>query len=140
MRHVAPHRATSHEIGETRAAARRRPQQALAFLDLKNAFGKVRWVNALRAVLRGVPMLGPLLWTSLTSRLWLQDADGKSWHALYIYGSLLQGGWDGHAVFRLLIGVLMVSVCKHGRVSAIWIQITVWLYVGDVVCKAFWKT
>ena len=86
---------TSQEIGEIRAAARLRPQDALVSLDLMNAFGAVQWIDALRAVQSTMPMLGPLLaiqWMTMRLQLWQQDADGGGWHALVIYGSLLQGG------------------------------------------------
>ena len=88
-------RGTSQEIGEIRAAARLRPQDALVSLDLMNAFGAVQWIDALRAVQSTMPMLGPLLaiqWMTMRLQLWQQDADGGGWHALVIYGSLLQGG------------------------------------------------
>ena len=40
----------SQEIGEVRAAAHLNPDQCLASFDLRNAFGSVRWADALRAV------------------------------------------------------------------------------------------
>ena len=82
------------EVGEVRAAARLRPNDALASLDLNNALGSVRLVDALRAVLKAVPKLAPLLaiqWHSMELKLWLQNPDGQTWHMLIIHGSLLQG-------------------------------------------------
>jgi len=126
------------EVGEVRAAARLRPNDALASLDIKNAFGSVRWVDALRAVLKAVPKLAPLLaiqWHSMELKLWLQKADGQTWHMLIIHGSLLQGGLDGHPVFCLVVSVVLGKIRNDGRISAYWLQISIWAYVDDLLMQ-----
>ena len=47
--------------------------------------------------------------------VWLPDLHGDGWHVLMIYGSLLQGGLDGHPVFCLVIAVVMVKVRADGE-------------------------
>ena len=126
----------SQEISEVRAATRLRPDDALTSLDLKNAFGSVQWVDALKAVHQRVPLLGPLLamqWAAMSLRLWLQDADRGGWHVLIVYGSLLQGGLDGHPVFCVVIGVMLVHVSSDGRITARWREVKLWIYVDDIV-------
>ena len=90
----------------------------------------------MRAVHQRVPLLGPLLamqWAAMRLRLWLQDADRGGWHVLYIYGSLLQGGLDGHPVFCIVIGVMLVRVSSDDRIRPSWTMVKVWLYVDDIV-------
>ena len=109
------------EIAEVRAATSLEPDKARISLDVRNAFGSVQWKDALLAVAASVPKLGPLLavqWHSCHLRLWLQDANGKGWHQILIYGSLLQGGLDGHPVFCLVITVLLVRVAAHETIQA----------------------
>ena len=126
------------EIGEVRAAARLKPNDVLAPLDIRNAFGSVRWVDALRAVLNAVPKLAPLLaiqWYSMELKLWLQSFHGQSWHMLIIYSSLLQGGLDGHPVFCVVVCVVLVKIRSDGRIEAVWLHIAVWAYVDDLLLQ-----
>ena len=124
------------EVAEVRAATQLHPDRPLLSLDIENAFGSVEWADALTAVIERVPRLAPLLaiqWHALQIRLWLRDADGVGWHVMMIYGSLLQGGLDGHPVFCVLIGVVLMHIRSDGRVSTFWALIGVWLYVDDIL-------
>ena len=126
------------EVAEVRAATKLKPDEALLSLDVANAFGSVEWADALNAVSQRVPRLGPLLaiqWRAMQLRLWLKDAAGPGWHMLYVFGSLLQGGLDGHPVFCIVIGVVMMHVSKDGRVASIWAFIGVWIYVDDLLLQ-----
>ena len=92
--------------------------------------------DALTAVTATVLILGPMLaiqWMSMKLKLWLQDADGGGWHCLFVYGSLLQGGLDGHPVFFLVIGVMILKIRHDGRISAQWHELLVWIYVDDLL-------
>ena len=125
-------------MAEVRAATQLRPSNALVSLDIRNAFGSVRWADALRAVLAKAPKLAPLLaiqWYTLRLTLYLQAANGVEWHALVIYGSLLQGGLDGRPVFCIVIGIVMSQVSLDGRVSPWWSEVLLWIYVDDIVLQ-----
>ena len=95
---------------------------------LPRAFGMVQWADALRAVKAEVPKLTPVLalqWRVMQVRLWLQDETGIAWHVMVIYRSLLQGGLDGHPVFCIVIGVVLLHISNDGRLSQVWAQILV---------------
>ena len=127
------------EIAELRAAAKLNPDCAIVSLDIKNAFGSVEWKDALRTVTAAAPKLAPVLaiqWQSCQIRLWLRDAEGPGWHVLIIYGSLLQGGLDGHPVFCLIMGVIVAKVAAHGDIADHWHTMKVWMYVDDVVFQS----
>ena len=124
------------EIGEIRAAAKLKPNDALVSLDIKNAFGSVQWKDALQAVTRAIPKLAPILavqWAACRLRLWLQDATGAGWHVMVIYGSLLQGGLDGHPVFCLVIGVVAAKIGSNVGLAHFWKRVTYWMYVDDML-------
>ena len=72
-------------------------------------------------------------WRSMQLQLWLQDAEGTGWHVLIIYGSLLQGGLDGHPVFCVVIAVVLVTIAGDGRVAHFWKQVYLWVYVDDLL-------
>ena len=117
------------EVAELRAASRLRPQDAIVSLDIKNAFGAVEWADALEAVLRRAPALAPMLavqWSSLQIRIWLQDADGRCWHVMVVFGSLLQGGLDGRPVFCVVIAVVLIEIGRDERITVIWQSLLVW--------------
>ena len=127
------------EVGQARAAAGLQPQHGLASLDIQNAFGSVQWRDALKVVTAAVPKLGPLLalqWGACRLRLWLQNSNGVGWHVLFIYGSLLQGGLDGHPVFCLVISVIIHRVSQNPAIKARWNTIKCWIYVDDMLFQA----
>ena len=124
------------EIAEVRAAAALEPDKALVSLDVKNAFGAIQWKDALLAVAALAPKLGPLLavqWHACKLRLWVQNAHGPGWHMIVIYGSLLQGGLDGHPIFCVIMAAVLRRLATHRDVANEWGSIRVWAYVDDLV-------
>ena len=104
-------------MAEVPATARLKPNDVLASLDIKNAFGSVRWLNAFRVVLTVAPLLA-IPWHSMVLKSWLQNPDGQTWHMLIIYGSLLQGGLNEHTVFCLVVRVVSVKIRSDGWITA----------------------
>ena len=124
------------EVAEVRAAASLEPDKALMSLDVQNAFGAVQWKDALLAVAAAVPKLGPLLavqWHACKLRLWVQDANGQGWRLILIYGSLLQGGLDGHPIFCLVMAVFLDRLAANQIVAVRWAEVRVWDYVDDLL-------
>ena len=123
------------EVAQVRAASKLRPHDALISLDVQNAFSSVPWAYALNAVLQCVPRLAPFLavqWKALQLLLWLQDSEGACWHALIIYGSLLQSGLDAHPGFCIVLCVVLERTQSNQRVAGTWTNATVWAYVDDM--------
>ena len=58
---------------------------------------------------------------------------------MYVYGGLLQGGLDGHPVFCVVMGVMLVHISSDSRITARWCMVKVWIYVDDIVfqCPQF---
>lgn len=140
----------SIQIAEVRTAARLRPQMAIVALDVKNAFGSVTWPHALEAYLRLVPDFAPALagqWINKTLPIYTQTAPNK-WSKQNLYGSLLQGGQDGHPVFCLVLTMALTRAAhrfeghalyyEQQRVPArahMWRQIMYWAYVDDITVQ-----
>ena len=81
----------SREVAEVRAAAALYPDNALISLDVQNAFGEVRWADALWAAVRRAPKLAvPMaaMWRCGFVQVFLPDEHGEGWHAIMAYGSL----------------------------------------------------
>ena len=126
------------EVHEIRAAARMRPEEPIGTLDVANAFGSVEWDDALEAVLARSPRLAPAMavqWQAGRLRLWLLDADGQGYHSLWIYGSLLQGGHEGHPAYCLVMAAVLAAATADRRVQQ-HDSCRFWLYVDDVVLQA----
>ena len=105
-----------------RAATQLAPDKALISLDVQNAFGSVEWADALLAVVERAPRLAPRLalqWRALQMRLWLHNTNDAGWHVMYISESLLQGGLDGHPVFCVVIGVVVLHISRDQQVTPI---------------------
>mgnify|MGYP000152369711 CR=1 FL=1 len=49
------------------------------------------------------------------------------------FGSLLQGGLDGHPVFCIVIAVVLVRISADSRIAPVWAEIRVWAYVDDLL-------
>ena len=52
---------------------------------------------------------------------------------MLVYGSLLQSGLDGHPVFCIVIGVVMVYISKDWQMDPILDFVYVSIYVDDIV-------
>ena len=105
----------SLQIAEVRAAARLRPKMAIVTLDVKNAFGSVTWAHALEACLRLVPDLAPALagqWINKVAPIWAETS-ANYWAKHDLYGSLLQGGQDGHPVFCLVLATALTRATNR---------------------------
>ena len=82
---------------------------ALVSLDVKNAFGSVEWPDALDACMRLVPAIAPDLaemWAPGKVQIHVEVANSQ-WKPIPVYGSLLQGGQDGHSVFCLVMSIAL---------------------------------
>jgi hypothetical protein len=126
------------EVHEVRAAARVRPEDPIGAVDVANAFGSAEWDDSLHAANAHAPQLGPALaaqWQARRLKLWLLDADSQGYHELWVFGSLLQGGADGHPTFCLLMAVVLVRVGADGRLAGCEAFYRFWLYVDDVVVQ-----
>ena len=94
--------AIAAQIGEVRAAAAANPERALIGLDIKNAFGQVRWADAPLAAAAKAPKLAvPMAatWRRFRLRVHLRGADGSGLRSFYACGSRLQMNPDGHPAF-----------------------------------------
>jgi len=79
------------EVAQVRAAARAYPDRPLVSLDIKNAFGSVRWEHALKLVLTHVPRLAPALrviWAFRETFVYIQTSP-LAWTSFPIRGSLV---------------------------------------------------
>ena len=52
-----------------------------------------------------------------------------------IFGSLLQGGLDGHPIFCIVMAVLLVRVSANQNMASQWKNVRVWMYVDDVLLQ-----
>ena len=126
----------SLEVAEVRAETLSDPTQAIVTLDGRNAFGAVRWCDALRVACVAAPKLAHVLaamWRPRRIGMWLQNADGIDWHCINVVGSLFQGGHDAHPVFCLLMAVVLARA--SGRTRAAGIHVLFWCYVDDISLK-----
>jgi hypothetical protein len=101
------------ELYEVRASLRHRAsgaanvdeQWVIATLDLTNAFGNVQWAHALEVACKRCPGVAPLLaamWATQEVTLHVQQ-QGNHWMSVMLYGSLLQGGLEGHPRFCVVL-------------------------------------
>ena len=123
------------EVGQVRAAAAVRPDWALVSADLKNAFGRVRWADALLAAAASVPRLAvPLAtcWAIGCIDMWLQSEDGWGWRCVVVVGSLVQGNLEGHPTFCIVLAVVLIRF--SGRLPVDVRKVLYhWEYVDDIV-------
>ena len=126
----------SLEISEVRAAAKAFPERMLMGLDVRNAFGEGRWVDALLAAVAKVPKLAvPLaaMWRCGFVRVFLLSADSSEWQGFLIFGSLIQGNLEGQPGFCIVIAVVYHVVSHHPSLVQWRLKILHWIYVDDWV-------
>ena len=122
---------------------------ALVSLDVKNAFGAVEWPDALDACMRLVPAIAPALaamWAPGHVHIHVETATNQ-WTRIPVYGSLLQGGQDGHSVFCLVISIALsratavFAATAAARETAndptapLWRLVSHWAYVDDILLQ-----
>ena len=98
-----------------------------------------------------VPDLAPALagqWINNMLPIYVETAPNK-WSKRNLYGSLLQGGQDGHPVFCLALAMALTRAIQRFEGHAIcheqqgapararmWRQVTYWAYVDDITIQA----
>ena len=116
------------------AAARHAPNDVLMCIDVENAFGAVRWADALLAAVAAAPRLAvpmAMMWRCFAMAVYMRDVDGHGWHSFLIYGSVIQGNLEGQPAFCLVIAVVLHVVVAAPRVQAWRPVIKHWLYIDD---------
>ena len=108
-------------------------QWGIAALDLNNTFGNVQGAYTLETAMRSCPAVAPMLaamWSSGVAHLHVAQITGR-WAAMPTYGSLLQGGLEGHPMFCVVLWAAIGA-----RIQARQGQSKVWLYIDDIVAQA----
>ena len=119
------------EVAQVRAAAKAYPDRPIITTDITNAFGAVRWTDAIRVCLEKVPAFAVLLATELASnKIDVFAQIGQcDWESFEVKGSLLQGSPLSHPVFCLVLAeVREEMVIEQQKRSASMLQ---WQYVDD---------
>ena len=100
-------------VRDVRAIAALRPERAILQLDLQNAFGTVRWADALADTLNHVPSAAPVLAT-----MWGPPGRGQTlyvesgpavWQPVTIHGGVPQGGPDAQPTFTLCLARVLAG-------------------------------
>ena len=105
---------------------------------MKNAFGQIRWADALLLTVAQAPKLAvPLatMWWDIRMMVFLQDADGHGWHFFHIYGSLIQGNQEGSPVFCIVIAAVLHMAVHHTSFARHRGSIRHWLHVDDWIIQ-----
>ena len=122
-------------VAEVRAAAALRPDHAIVSLDFKNAFGMVRWSDALLGTVASAPRLAtPLacLWQPGEVNVMVQRENGLQWEAMPVTGGLVQGFVEASPVFCMVLAGLMRKVHSDPQISrSDWDEILEWAYIDD---------
>ena len=109
------------QLAEVHAEALANPEDALASLDVRNAFGAISWADALRIITAVAPKLAPFLsviWSPGHQVIWTQATQPGQWMAAAICGSLVQGGPEAHYVFCLVMAEVLRDVQRSMDASA----------------------
>ena len=99
-------------VSQVRAAAARRPDRALLSLDFKNAFGSIRWADALIGLVAAVPRLAvPVArqWAQRTTQVFVQTAPNH-WEPVEVTGGLTQGFVEAQPIFCVVLANVMRKI------------------------------
>ena len=67
--------------------------------------------------------------------VYLQDQDGYGWHAIFIYGSLIQGNQEASPAFCILIAVVQHAVVHSPCLVGTEHRIRHWTYIDDWIIQ-----
>ena len=104
------------QLAEVHAETRAHPDDVIASLDVKNAFGSITWADALRVTTAVAPKLAPFLgaiWGPGHQTIWTQATSNGGWTSAAIAGSLVQGGPEAHNVFCLVMAEIIRETQRH---------------------------
>ena len=108
-----------HVGSQVRAAAAHRPDRALLSLDLKNAFGSIRWADALDGLVASVPRLAlPVArqWAQRSTKVFVQVAT-NAWEPIEVTGGLTQGCVEAQPVFCIVLARIIDKVLADPAVD-----------------------
>ena len=121
-------------INQVRAAAAHRPNRALLSLDFKNAFGSIRWADALVGLTAAVPRLAvPIAcqWAQRSTQVFVQTGLER-WEPIAITGGLTQGFVEAKPAFCVVLANIMQEALASPGLDLLDDPLFIdWAYIDD---------